>query len=109
MLNFGHSVGHAIEAVGRFAVPHGRAVAIGMVEEMRLAGCAASDRQAVQDLLAAAGMPAAMPTDLDRGALWQAMTRDKKSVAGKVLAAVPDGIGRHRMVEITRERWLADS
>src|SRR5437773_6077618 len=36
LLNFGHTVGHAIEASARFAVPHGEAVAIGMTYEARL-------------------------------------------------------------------------
>src|SRR6266699_1892445 len=37
LLNFGHTVGHAIEASAKFAVPHGEAVAIGMTYEARLA------------------------------------------------------------------------
>ena len=96
VLNFGHTLGHAIEASKKFAGLHGYAVAMGMVVEARIAeamgiavvGTAAS----IKDACEAAGLPVTLPRiPVDR---LMAFTRsDKKTRAGVVHYSLPKAIG----------------
>lgn len=103
VLNFGHTIGHAIEAVAGYgaAYQHGEAVAAGMVLESRLAerlgwvGPEVTDRLAA--LLARFGLPVDAP-GLDADALIGAMGRDKKNQGGAIRFVLPRSIGR---VELT--------
>jgi 3-dehydroquinate synthase len=103
MLNFGHTVAHAIEAVAGYDGPfrHGEAVAIGMVAESRLAerlGWASNeivDRQL--KLLGRLGLPVSAP-GIDHDKLIAAMSRDKKNRLGKIRFVLPRSIGS---VELT--------
>ena len=105
VLNFGHTVGHAIEAVegygGRYR--HGEAVSIGMVAEARLAGqlgwIDAEIPRRIQRLLAAFGLPTALG-GLDHDALLAAMTRDKKNRGGKIRFVLPRRIGRVELTDV---------
>jgi 3-dehydroquinate synthase len=98
ILNFGHTVGHAIEATAKFATLHGEAVAIGMAYEARLAetlGIAepgTADR--VRRLLERYGLPLALPEAATVDGLVQAMRFDKKTRQGTVRFALPRAIGR---------------
>lgn len=103
VLNFGHTIGHAIEAVSGYggAFQHGEAVAAGMVLESRLAerlgwiDAALTERLAT--LLTRLGLPTG--TDgLDPDALLEAMTRDKKNRGGKIRFVLPRRLGQ---VELT--------
>jgi 3-dehydroquinate synthase len=97
VLNFGHTIGHAIEQVSAFAIAHGEAVAIGMVAEAQLAvrlGLAAADvPDRMVAVLGAAGLPVAIPPSMDRTALVAATRQDKKARAGAVRYALPMAIG----------------
>jgi 3-dehydroquinate synthetase len=96
-LNFGHTLGHAIELASGFALLHGQAVAIGMVLEARLAerlGVAehgTSDE--IERVVRAAGLPAAVPSTLGADAILAATRRDKKARGGAVAYALPSRIG----------------
>jgi len=98
ILNFGHTVGHAIEATAKFATLHGEAVAIGMAYEARLAealGIAepgTADR--VQRLLERYNLPLELPESATEDALVAAMQLDKKTREGAVRFALPQAIGR---------------
>ena len=74
-LNLGHTFGHALEAAAGYDLPHGRAVALGMVAALRLSGNDAA-LAAVRDELDP------QPVRVDRDAAWAALARDKKSVGG---------------------------
>ncbi len=97
-LNAGHTVAHAIEQATDFAVPHGHAVAIGLITETRLAeqlGVAASgtaDR--ITTLLARFGLPTTPPRALDPARLTAALQLDKKNRDGTIRAALLADIGR---------------
>ena len=96
-LNFGHTLGHAIEQASGYALLHGEAVAIGMVLEARLAerigvavrGTASQVERAVH----AAALPVARPHALTPAALLQATRHDKKARGGAVAYALPARIG----------------
>ena len=96
VLNFGHTIGHAIESVSNYKLLHGEAVAIGMALEAELAekiGVARSGTSdAIRDALNAIGLPSTFPA-LDKKAVLAATKSDKKARAGRVEYALPDKIG----------------
>jgi 3-dehydroquinate synthetase len=98
VLNFGHTIGHAVETVSGFQIRHGEAVSIGMVAETRLAEkiglaeAALADR--IADLLISTGLPTEIPPYLDRQALLNAMRVDKKRQAGKTRFSLPVRMGK---------------
>lgn len=104
-LNFGHTIGHAIEADSQFALSHGAAVSIGMVAEMQITECPDTDR--VSALLTAMGMPTSMPEEADREVLWDLMLNDKKTVDGTPVVAVPSSLGAGHILSLTKEQFLS--
>ena len=95
-LNFGHTFGHAIERVSDYAVPHGPAVALGMVAACNLSVdlkiMADADCSRVVKLIARAGLPTG-GLALDPAAIVSAMAYDKKVEGGRVRLVLPDRIG----------------
>jgi len=98
ILNFGHTVAHAVEATVKFAVLHGEAVAIGMVYEARLAetlGIAQpGTANRIRRLLERYGLPLELPESTTADDLLATMQRDKKARAGTVRFALPEAVGR---------------
>lgn len=96
-LNLGHTVGHAVEVATEFRVRHGEAVAIGAVEEARLAVRLGSAPAEWPDQLAAAFASVGLPTELPEGctfdSLAEIMRRDKKKKDGNIRFALPCGWG----------------
>lgn len=98
ILNFGHTIGHAIEAASDFSLLHGDAVAIGMVLEGALSerlgiaepGTGARIRAAVEGV----GLPTARPMAPDPLTLLDLMRVDKKARRGRIVFALPSAIGR---------------
>jgi 5-deoxy-5-amino-3-dehydroquinate synthase len=93
LLNYGHTLGHALEVSTGFALRHGEAVAIGTVFAGRLAGALGRiGPSRVAEHLAVVGhygLPTALPADIDTATLVRQMRRDKKAITG--LAFVLDG------------------
>ncbi len=107
ILNFGHTIGHALESLGGYrGLIHGEAVAVGMVYEADLARHLGYCEQGVvtrlRALLAAAGLPVTLPNVPFR-ALWEAMQQDKKVSAGTVYCVFPERIGSVRIVPLAKE------
>jgi 3-dehydroquinate synthase len=104
VLNYGHTFGHAIEAVtGYNRFLHGETVAIGMMCAARLALSLGRidnellDRQ--RQLLEALGLPVDCPSDLDAKSLLAAMQSDKKVEHGRLRFVLPDRLGHVELVE----------
>ncbi len=98
LLNFGHTVGHALETAGGYRhYLHGEAVAIGMVAATALsrlhAGLGAEDARRLVSLIAAAGLPVAIPPDWRSEAFVRALELDKKRVGGGVEFVLLDRLG----------------
>ncbi len=98
ILNFGHTVGHAIETVGGYrGYLHGEAVAIGMCVEAMLANSLSmlSDGELVEiiDMVTLYGLPSKVPDDMKSGGLLKAMSIDKKAIGGKLRFILPEKIG----------------
>lgn len=104
LLNFGHTVGHAIEALSGFTLSHGQAIAVGMVAEMNMVKFVDTDR--VQRLLVALGMPVSIPADYTPKQIWDVMKRDKKNEADSVRIAIPQTIGHGIVCPITQEEFM---
>jgi len=98
ILNFGHTVAHALEAATRYRMRHGRAVAVGLCLESRLAerhtGFPAAHGERLRTLVRAFGLPTRPPSPVDADAVVRMTYRDKKARAGAVHYALPRAIGR---------------
>jgi 3-dehydroquinate synthase len=102
VLNYGHTIGHALEAASRYQRwTHGEAVSLGIVAEARLAerlGLAKHPTVERQErLLAAVGLPT-HATDIDADAVLAAIGRDKKARDGRVPFVLAPEIGAFRLV-----------
>ena len=75
VLNLGHTFAHALEAAADFDLPHGSAVALGLLAALRLSGVATD---LVEDVLRPE------PVRVDRERAWAALQRDKKASDGRV-------------------------
>ncbi len=99
ILNFGHTIGHALETLSGYAILHGEAVSAGMVAEARLAvrmgHLAASAASALEELLGRLGLPVRLPAEAaDPEAVLEAARADKKVRDGRLECALPAAIGR---------------
>ena len=97
ILNFGHTIGHAIEAATEYeAYTHGEAVSVGMVAAARISeklGFIATDLvERIIELLKAIGLPVKMEK-VNQNKLWDVLYRDKKIRAGKLNFVLPKNLG----------------
>lgn len=111
VLNFGHTIGHAVEALGGYdgSLLHGEAVAIGMVAESRLAEQVgwidSSVTRRIEGLLRRFDLPTTLPeTKLET--LWPAMARDKKNRSGKIRFVLPRRLGHVELTDVPSEAEL---
>jgi 3-dehydroquinate synthase len=100
ILNFGHTLGHAIEnSVGYGRYLHGEAIAIGQVAAAKLSaqlrGLPAAEVTRITRLFERAGLPTSIRlTHAQRARLFDAMQRDKKVSGGEIRFVLADRIGR---------------
>ena len=87
-LNLGHTFAHALEAAAAFELPHGRAVALGLLAALRLSGL---DTAAVEQELRPE------PVRVDRDEAWAALSRDKKVVDGVPRLVLLEAPGRPKL------------
>ena len=103
LLNFGHTFGHAIEAVQGFGgLLHGEAVAVGMVLAARLSADLGrapwADAARLATLLERLGLPVSVPGGLAADALLARMALDKKAVSGQLRLILWRGLGQAEVV-----------
>lgn len=115
ILNYGHTFGHALEALGRYeALNHGEAVAVGMgmaADVAAVAGLGSAETVTRQDcLLRALGLPvrAVLPGTEPEDVL-EAMYRDKKVRRGVLRLVLPSRIGDASLTEFTDEEALMNA
>jgi 3-dehydroquinate synthase len=98
ILNFGHTIGHAVEAASNFTIIHGLAIGIGMVAAADLAvktGCLGQDKAfLIREVIESFGLPVSIPPELDRDAIKKFLLSDKKTVGGRVFYVLPEAIGK---------------
>lgn len=97
ILNFGHTVGHALELLGGYEVLHGEAVAAGMRAEARLGellGVTRGNTAArIRALLEACGLDREVERERRPDAIWEAASRDKKARGGRVRCVLLRQVG----------------
>jgi len=97
VLNFGHTIAHALESVSGYTLRHGPAVSIGMCLEGRLAvnetGFSPKHVTRLEALLQRFGLPTRIPSGLPVDDVVTATNRDKKNRGGSVHYALPRKIG----------------
>ena len=97
ILNFGHTIGHAIETLSGFAMLHGESVAVGMVVEARIAARAGIGDTGLPEMLIEvlrqAGLPITVPAAMSSDAILEATRSDKKARDGVVEYALPARLG----------------
>ena len=107
LLNFGHTVGHAIEACSRFSIPHGQAVAMGMAAIVRGAAakgaCTKETAEALVSLIAAYGLATELP--FPKAELSAAAASDKKNTTDAMRIVVPDRIGTCHVQKIPQTEF----
>ncbi len=111
ILNFGHTVGHAVEALtGYKRYTHGEAVGIGMAAAARLAEALGMlpgpDRARIEALVRRAGMPVDLPAGLSSGAVLESLYHDKKAAGGRLTFVLPEGIGKVSVRRDVKEEVL---
>ncbi|NUU63280.1 3-dehydroquinate synthase [Paenibacillus agri] len=103
ILNLGHTIGHAIEAVGGYGVfLHGEAIAIGMAGSALLAVKLGRDKSIYDEtvsMLTSLGLPVTLPAEYSEDELMEAMMHDKKFKEGRMTFIVPDDIGTVSIVD----------
>ena len=110
VLNFGHTIGHAIEAGSGFEVPHGYAISVGMVCEAKMAEeVGYAEEGVVEDviwMLSQYGLPLSvddLKVKIDVEKAIEAITKDKKVRGGYVMMPFPTRIGDWKKVDVPLE------
>jgi 3-dehydroquinate synthase len=97
VLNFGHTIGHGVEAASEYSLLHGEAIAIGMVAEGRLAenlGIATvGTAAAIEDAVTRAGLPSRAPDAMAPDRVLALMRSDKKQRRGVLEYSLPKRVG----------------
>ena len=101
ILNFGHTIGHAIESLSNYHIPHGQAVAIGMSCEakasVRFGLLTEHAFQRLERLIAAYHLPTSIPSKMNLATILELTARDKKARDGAVHYALLERIGKARV------------
>ncbi len=113
ILNFGHTIGHAVEAVSGYTVSHGEAVAIGMVAVSRISASRGlldwQDVERLVRLIERFDLPVKVPEELERQAIIENLKRDKKVQDGKVHFVLANGIGDTLIVDDVSDSEVLDA
>ncbi len=109
LLNFGHTVGHAIERAGDYRkFLHGEALSLGIIAacviSIRRAGLSPDERDAIVDLLRRFALPTTLPKNFAREKVFDALKFDKKFEGRKIRFVVTPRIGAaHVSRDVTME------
>ena len=112
ILNFGHTLGHAVEAASDFSILHGNAVAIGMVAAARISAAkgllTGDEAERIRSLIKNFGLPTEVPEALSREAIKGYLLTDKKTVGGRVFYVLPTSIDRIIITDEVTDRQVDD-
>lgn len=97
LLNFGHTIGHALELLTRFSISHGEAVAIGILVEsylsVQLNLLSETELARIKNIFVSYQLPLSLPAKFTPGEIMETMSLDKKSLKGKPRFVILETIG----------------
>jgi 3-dehydroquinate synthase len=103
ILNFGHTVGHAIEAYTDYEISHGRAVSLGISAETLLSFhmkvLPIGEKERIFKVLHDYDLPTKIPKSYDRERLVGLMQSDKKAEGGEITVVLPLRIGAASIIK----------
>ena len=112
ILNFGHTIGHAVEAASDFSILHGNAVAIGMVAAARISvakGLLTDDQyNSIYSIVTKFGLPTEVPESLNRDVIKNFILADKKKVKGRVFYILPTSMDRVIITDEVSDKQVDD-
>ncbi len=102
ILNYGHTIGHAIETItGYSTYLHGEAIAIGMVNEAKISNSLGFlNRESflkIRETIKNFGLPVDIPSFFDPSMMIKTILLDKKNIEGKIRIVIPEEIGRMKI------------
>jgi 3-dehydroquinate synthase len=110
ILNFGHTLGHAVEAASNYTMAHGLAVGLGMVAACRLATGKGifppAQAEAVCRLIADYGLPTEIPPEFSPQQIKSFLKTDKKTVGGRPFFVLPTEIGKVVITDAVSEELI---
>jgi 3-dehydroquinate synthase len=114
LLNFGHTVGHAIENVAGYGeLLHGEAISIGMAAALAISqnkySLSAEEADRVRTKLADFGLPLTLPPHLGTDDLLAAAAKDKKFTGGKIRFVVVPRLGEAKVADDISEQDLREA
>lgn len=112
ILNLGHTIGHALEAVAGYGeLLHGEAISIGMIGSAKLGlryGAPEEVYSVTKRVLAKAGLPVRLPAHFDVDRIMEAMMHDKKFTEGTMVFVVPTAIGTVEIKPDVPVQWVRE-
>lgn len=112
ILNLGHTIGHALEAVAGYGeLLHGEAISIGMIGSAKLGlryGAPEEVYTITKRVLAKCGLPVRLPEHFDVDAIMDAMMHDKKFMEGTMVFVVPTAIGKVEIKPDVPVEWVRE-
>ena len=106
LLNFGHTIGHAIEKCSNYTVSHGQAVAMGMIAETKAFIKLYNENCEILSIIKSILLKNSIKTDIEFSAdeLYQAALHDKKTAGSHINIIAPQGVGRCTLVALPVSR-----
>ncbi len=104
LLNLGHTFGHAIEHLSKYTIPHGQAVAIGLVYAASFSKMPEIDR--LIDLLLAFNLPTRVDTPYPAAAMVKSMQTDKKNLGRAITLILPQALGQIHIHQKTTPKTI---
>jgi 3-dehydroquinate synthase len=113
LLNYGHTIGHAIEILSGFTIPHGYSIAIGMNIENIIAykmGLLKFDEyKSILDTISFFDLPVKIPKKIDSGNIMKKVKVDKKSINGIPYFTLLNGIGNGSINNVVEEKLILET
>lgn len=113
ILNLGHTIGHALEAVAKFnQLLHGEAISIGMVGAAKLAvrlGYPEYVHTETKRILQKFGLPVQIPAQMNTDEILSAMMHDKKFQHGEMVFIIPVDLGKVEINKHVSSAWVRET
>ncbi len=114
LLNFGHTIGHAIESCAGYGeLLHGEAIALGMKAALHLSckhtGLTSAAAGEINDLIAMFHLPTHLPATMTDAAILEKLSRDKKFEQGQIRFVLLDSIGSAHLSDVVTRQDLHEA